>query len=323
MFCYFYFMKQFNCPSFHTSFISYRNGILAFLLFTLQTVISADSAYVAGRSYFGEKNFIEYIAGNMPLVICVPHGGHLQPDQITNRELGTKGHYDANTQELARAVVEAVFRRTGKYPHCIINRLHRNKLDANREEFDATQDDPSAFSAYKEFHQFIDSAETSVWRSFGFGLYIDLHGHRHKIQQLELGYLLVGLQLGMNNDSLDAQKLLSTSSVELLAIQQHLSLSETIRGPKSIGALFEKHSIPAVPSPRQPTPGRTPYFSGGYNLERHSSAGGGLLGGVQLETYIDGMRDEEKNWKAFAETAAEVFIEYLHEYERRISNKIN
>jgi hypothetical protein len=127
----------------------------------------------------------------------------------------------------------------------------------------------------------------------------------------------------MNNDSLDAQKFLSASSVESLAIHQHLSLSETTRGPKSIGALFEKHGIPAVPSPRQPSPGRTPYFSGGYNLERHSSAGGGLLGGVQLETYIDGLRDEEINWRAFAETAAEVFIEYLHEYERRISRKTN
>jgi len=274
-------------------------------------------ALIPGRSYFGDTQFIEYIAGNMPLVISVPHGGHEQPKEIADRELGTRGQYDTRTQELARAIVEALHRRTGTYPHCIINRLHRNKLDANREEYDAAQDDPRALRAYNEFHQRIDSAESSVWRSFGYGLYIDLHGHRHALQRLELGYLLVGSQLGMSDDSLNASGQCSASSVESLAVQQGRSLSETIRGPRSIGTLFEQRGIPAVPSSRHPDPDGAPYFSGGYNLERHSSAGGGLLGGVQIETYMQGMRDDEKNLKAFAETAADVLVDYLREYQIR------
>ena len=277
---------------------------------------------IPGRSYFGEKHYIEYIAGNMPLVISVPHGGHMEPEEIADRELGTKGNYDVYTQELARAIVDAVYRRTGKYPHCIINRLHRSKLDANREEYDAAQDNPPALGAFREFHQFIDSAESRVWNTFGAGLYIDLHGHRHKTQQLELGYLLVGSQLALSDDSLNARKILTASSVESLAVQQHMPLAEIIRGPKSIGALFEQRGIPAVPSPARPNPGRALYFSGGYNLERHSSAGTGVLGGVQIETYITGIRDGEKNVNAFAETAADVLLEYLRTSQARSSQTL-
>ena len=278
---------------------------------------------IPGKSYFGEKHYIEYIAGNMPLVISVPHGGHLEPEEIADRELGTKGNYDVYTQELARAIVDAVFRRTGKYPYCIINRLHRSKLDANREEYDAAQDNQPALQAFREFHQFIDSAESSVWRTFGAGLYIDLHGHRHKTQQLELGYLLVGSQLALSDDSLNAQKNLTSSSVGSLAMQQRLSLAEIIRGPNSIGALFEQRGIPAVPSPTRPNPGGALYFSGGYNLERHSSAGPGVLGGVQIETYSTGIRDGDKNVNAFALTAADVLLEYLRVYQLRMAHRIN
>ncbi|MCX6135993.1 MAG: hypothetical protein NTV54_00650 [Ignavibacteriales bacterium] len=316
-------MRQNIRPHLCILFIVIRNSILAILSISIQSATAADTAYVAGRSYFDEKQYIEYIAGNMPLVISVPHGGHLEPGEITNRELGTQGHYDTNTQELARAIVDAVYQRTGKYPHCVINRLHRSKLDANREEFDAAQDDPLALGAFRKFHEFIDSAESSAWKSFGYGLYIDLHGHRHTIQRLELGYLLVGLQLKLPNDSLNARKHLSGSSVESLAVQQHMPLAEAVRGPKSIGALFERRGIPAVPSPRQPDPQGAPYFSGGYNLERHTAAGGGLLGGLQIETYVDGIRDSEKNWKAFAGITADVLIEYLGEYRRRVSDHSN
>ena len=90
-----------------------------------------------------------------------------------------------------------------------------------------------------------------------------------------------------------------------------------------MGAIFERHGIPAVPSPTHPNPGGAPYFSGGYNLERHSSAGGGPLGGLQLETYIDGIRDGEENVRAFARTAADVLIEYLLEYQAHVPHGVD
>ena len=45
-------------------------------------IVSADSVksgYTAGEKYFGRKEYTEYIAGNLPLIISVPHGGHLKP----------------------------------------------------------------------------------------------------------------------------------------------------------------------------------------------------------------------------------------------------
>jgi hypothetical protein len=38
-----------------------------------------------GNSVFGQRNFIEYVPGELPLVIAAPHGGRLTPAEIPNR----------------------------------------------------------------------------------------------------------------------------------------------------------------------------------------------------------------------------------------------
>ena len=162
------------------------------------------TAFIAGQSSFGKNDFIEYVVGNLPVVISVPHGGYLKPSTIPDRVLGTAGHQDTQTQELAREIIELFRKQTDKVPHVIINRLHRDKLDANRELFDAAQDDPIASDAWNEFHGFIDTAEQRIQQEFGKGLYIDLHGHRHEWQVIELGYLLVSNQLKLSDAELDA-----------------------------------------------------------------------------------------------------------------------
>ena len=66
---------------------------------------------------------------------------------------------DRNTQELARAVALAIRELCGGVPHVVINRLHRVKLDANREVVEAAQGNPFAERAWKEHHAFIDAAK--------------------------------------------------------------------------------------------------------------------------------------------------------------------
>ena len=166
-----------------------------------------------GQSVFGKNDFIEYVVGNLPIIISVPHGGYLKPPTLPDRTLGTGGRQDTKTQELAREIIEFFREKTGKYPHVIMNRLHREKLDANRELFDAALDDPIAGEAWNEFHSFIDSAEERVEREFGKGLYIDLHGHRHDWQVVELGYLLVSNQLSLTDAGLDSSVEVTTTSL--------------------------------------------------------------------------------------------------------------
>src|SRR5690242_16782534 len=87
--------------------------------------------YQAGKTYFGRQRYIEYLAGDLPLVLSAPHGGREKPDELPDREQGTFA-FDTNTQELARAIGSELATRTGHWPHLIICRVHRRKLDCNR-----------------------------------------------------------------------------------------------------------------------------------------------------------------------------------------------
>ena len=263
-----------------------------------------------GQSVFGKNNYIEYVTGNLPVAISVPHGGYLKPPTIPNRTLGTAGHQDTGTQELAREIAEIFHQITGRFPHIIINRLHRDKLDANRELFDAAQDDPAATDAWNEFHSFIDSAEQHIEREFGRGLYIDLHGHRHDWQAVELGYLLVSSQLKLSDLELDSVAALSVSSFGRLPDRLTLRPSRLIRGELSFGALLRKHGFVSVPSPDIPHPNGEPYFSGGYNLERHSAFSGQKVWGIQVELPI-GIREDNTRRRAFAIAFVKSALDFL------------
>lgn len=256
-------------------------------------------AVLAGQSIFGKNGFTEYVVGNLPIVISVPHGGYLKPSTIPDRVLGTAGHQDTYTQELAREIIEEFRRTTGSVPHVIINRLHRDKLDANRELFDAAQDDSIATNAWNEFHDFIDTAEHHVQRDAGHGLYIDLHGHRHTWQVIELGYLLVGNQLKLGDAELDASVQPATTSLGLITNNPMPSLSQLVRGPRSFGSALEREGFATVPSMMHLDPGAEPYFSGGYNLEQHSAFSGKKVRGIQVELPTK-IREDAARRNAFA-----------------------
>ena len=267
-------------------------------------------AVVAGQSIFGKNGFIEYVVGNLPVVISVPHGGYLKPSTIPDRVLGTAGHQDTKTQELAREIIEEFRKQTGKVPHVIINRLHRDKLDANRELFDAAQDDPIATDAWNEFHNFVDTAEQRVQQEFGKGLYIDLHGHRHTWQVIELGYLLVGNQLNLSDAALDDSVQAATTSLGFTISNRTIPLSQLVRGPHSFGAALEQEGFATVPSPAHPDPGSEPYFSGGYNLEQHSAFSGRKVWGIQVELPT-GIREDDARRRAFATAFVKSAIGFL------------
>jgi hypothetical protein len=264
----------------------------------------------AGQSSFGKNSFIEYVAGNLPILISVPHGGYLKPSTIPDRILGTAGHQDTKTEELAREIIEQFRRQTGRVPHVVINRLHRDKLDANRELFDAAQDDPIATEAWNEFHNFIDTAEQRIQQEFGTGLYIDLHGHRHTRQVIELGYLLVSSQLKLADAALDSSVLPGPTSLGVNLNDRTMPLSQLVRGPHSLGAALEREGFATVPSPAHPHPNDKPYFSGGYNLEQHSAFSGRNVWGIQVELPTT-IREDDTRRRAFADAFVRSALSFL------------
>jgi hypothetical protein len=288
-------------------------SFLALLLCNLAVAVAADdSTFVPGTSYFGRNNYIEYIAGNSPYVLSAPHDGFLKPAEIPDRTGDITTGHESNVQDLIRKIGQTVFAREGRFPHIIICHLERIKLDADREIVEATQGNLFAIQAWKEYHSFIDTAAQQVQKSFGRGFYIDLHGYSsHPIQRLELGYLLSSMSLSLSDSELDKPAYGNSSSIRTMIPISGLSFSQLLRGPRSLGSLFENRGYPAVPSDRQPNPGSSGYFNGGYNTQRHGSAGGGPISGVQIECNMVGVRDSENARRSFAEAFAEVIKTYI------------
>ncbi len=254
---------------------------------------------------------IEYHSGTLPLILTVPHGGTREPSDLPDRISGTSGRYDTNTLELGRSIAEALKKRTGRSPFLVINRVHRKKLDTNRDVLEAAQDDSLATALWEAWHACIDSAKRAVVQQFGAGLLVDLHGHRHREAWLELGYLLSGSDLERSDDSLNMPGTVNSSSIGGLTRFSPVSFAAIIRGPMSLGALFEDHGYESVPGPTHPHPGGKAYFSGGYNTERHGSLQGGTIVAIQLETPWAPVRDTDAHRTSFAEAAADVFAQYL------------
>lgn len=258
----------------------------------------AVSRYEPGLSYFGRRGYVEYVPGDLPLVVSVPHGGALTPAEIPDRSSGTTVT-DVNTVETGRAVRDAFIRRSGRAPHLIISHLKRTKLDPNREIVEAAQANPYAENAWVEFQTYIDIAADQVVRDFGSGLYLDLHGHGHAIDRVELGYLLSASTLNLDDVALDAAGYVSASSIRAVAEESPLSFSELLRGGQSFGAYLAAQGIASVPSPAAPSPGDADYFSGGYNTDRHGSRHGGTVSGIQMELQRPGIRDTAANRETF------------------------
>ncbi|MFH0990697.1 MAG: lamin tail domain-containing protein [bacterium] len=288
-------------------------GLLTILLVLITECTFAafvDTTFIPGKSYFGRNEYIEYIAGDTPYILSAPHGGILKPVEIPDRDSG-ETVMDSNVRELARSVSEAVFAREGKYPHIIICHLSRIKLDANRDLPQATKGgNPAAVQAWKEFQSFIDTAKQTVVKQYGKGFYIDLHGHGHPNQRLELGYILTSSMLSYTDAVLDQPAYGNASSIRTLIQYAQLPFSQLLRGPRSLGSFFENRGYPATPSEMQPSPNDPSFWSGGYNTQRHGSSSGGPISGVQIECNMTGVRDTDKNRKKFAETIAEVFDYY-------------
>lgn len=297
-----------------------KSALPIFILF-LPLAIKAQG-FKADSVYYGTKEYIEYLPGNLPLIFAASHGGYLTPASIPVRSCaGCVTVMDANTQELARLVREAVFRRTGCYPHLIINRLRRNRLDANRDIFEAALGNPEAEQAWREYHGFLDTAKQAVAQKFNRGLFIDLHGHGHSIQRLELGYLLSGSTLRLSDGSLNAPGVVVNSSIRKLSDDnlKKFTHAELLRGALSLGTLLAKSGYAAVPSDADPAPrSGEDYFSGGYSTERHGSVDGTKIDAIQIECNFQGVRDSEPGLNFFADALAASLMEYLitHYFDR-------
>ena len=265
--------------------------------------ISTGLASRAGVSQFGEHGYIEYIPGDLPIVLSAPHGGPIgnnvegAPPTITgiidrdctNQEFASNScrtTNDYNTAVLTQAIVDSFAEKTGCYPHAVINQLARRKLDANREIGEAAMGDESAETAWHEYHDFIRVAKNKIQQDYGSGLLLDVHGHGHSQRHIQVGYLLDEDDLALSNSELNSTSIINKSSIKNLVSSnlQGLSHSALIRGGQAFGTMLENLNMHSIPSQQSPQPYTDiSFFEGGYNLAVHSSRNGGTVDGIQVE----------------------------------------
>ncbi len=283
---------------------------LAAVVVVFGAALAQAAEPAVGTSVFGAEQYVEYIPGELPLILSAPHGGRETPEAIPD---WTKGvvEADVNTQELARAVAAEVFARTGHHAHLIICRLHRRKLDCNREVGEAAAGSPIAERAWGEYHGFIRQAAASVTSKYPNGFLIDLHGHSHKDPRLELGYGHSAQELGRPEAELNAPEFAAAGSLRVIAARRKTPYTELLSGPRSLGALLEAEGYRATPSPRMPVP-TEPFFRGGYTMREHTG-GNSKLAGLQIECNRPGVRDTRENREKFATALVSVLVPYLEE----------
>lgn len=277
--------------------------------------------------YFSANKYIEYIPGDLNIILSVPHGGYLKPESIPDRDAGAsfkgcvvydhKYHKykdpkkwpvrvkcDLMTIELAISISDELAKIwDGHRPHVILNRLHRGKLDCNCCKEKGTFNHPEAAAAWEAFHGYIERAKSTMK---GRGLFFDLHGHVHSENWVELGYTVQGEDLDANKFSLA-----STSVSSLVKCYPQKSY-DLIKGPQSFGGLLAKEGYVTVPSPQHPSPGKGSYYTGGYNTEKHGSKNGGSIDGIQIES--PACVRTNANLKAYSKALAKTMKEFYQLY---------
>jgi len=254
------------------------------------------------------------------LIICAPHGGREKPEDIPDRTRGTFA-FDTNTQELVRAIGETFKQRSGQAPYLVICKLHRVKLDCNREELEGSAGQPEALEAWHAYHGAIRAAIQRATDTHGGVFLIDIHGHGHKIQSLEIGIGHSPEEFSLPDSKLNSRAVWERSTLAALMRNGSASYAELIWGPMSFGTLMQAAGFPSTPSGSVPIP-PIPFFNGGYTVREHTARAlettNSNVAALQIETNYTGVRDTKQNQLKFADALFEVTSTYLKAHQKLI-----
>ena len=276
-----------------------------------------DSEIISGRE-FDISDMIKVSSGDIPLVISAPHGGSLTPNEIPNRSCsGITTVRDRNTTELADEIRYQMKQDFGVEPYMVSALIHRKKIDLNRDVDLATCGHTVGKAVWQEYHRKIEEAIQSAIEEYGGAIFIDLHGHGHEIQRLELGYLLNNEELRASYEGMGStEDLVEESSLKnLINLIPDIDFQDVLTGEKAFGTIMENEGIPSVPSLQDPFPyPEEAYFNGGYNTRRYSSDDYPEVFGWQIEAHYNGVRNSDENRNAFAKAFSKAIMVQLEEY---------
>merc|ERR1712055_785995 len=284
-------------------------------------------------------SWVEYLPGDLNLIITVPHNGKEKPEGLEGRKAGYKDneglcHFpgtdnpeemdsddevcevslgaDLYTRSIAKKVSKKLEKLTGgQKPHVIVSSMHRSRMDPNRNEEEGAQGRPLAQWAYHEFRGKIAQVKSQM---DGPGLLLDFHGQTHAGDRTELGYAVS--RVNINKGRKNPEKL-QRSSIDALASRSEDGLEGLIWGKEGLGAFMEALGCRAVLSNRpQEDPKKGDYYGGAKPdkiIYRYGSRNAGQVDAIQVEMQKDVRKDEEH--EEFAEKLGEaIFNFYTRHY---------
>jgi len=268
----------------------------------------------AALQMIDKEGWTAYLKGTMPLVISVPHGGTLNLGEVADRSCeGAVTVTDSYTKELALEIADQLQKFKGQLPYLVICNLIRKDIDQNRDKSEATCGDSRMEGPWEVFHSQIDDAIDEAISKFGHCIYIDLHGHGHPEQRLELGYMLSDKELKEIYQTKQTPAKQHSLSNYLTASKGTLELHDLLFGPEAFGTLMAKEGFPAVPSAQDPFPQEgQKYFNGGYNTRRYTAANRPQVVGWQIESNMKGVRDKAGR-PVFAAAFTKVITQYIEQ----------
>lgn len=215
-------------------------------------------------SFYG-NNYLRYSFGQTNVVITAPHGGGIRPYNIPKRRWG-KLLKDSYTRRLTEKVVELMYSK----PYYVISDIHRNRVDLNRDLYEAAQGNYKAERIWKMWNGLLENYIGDARDIFGKILYIDIHSHNDS-DKFQLGYNI------SSKDYLDlyyGKKIYNITSLDSL----DRDVYDMIFGECSFKESFELMGYEVfMPD------GEEPYFNGGRNIEIFNGDG---VGAVQIEVPV-------------------------------------
>ena len=233
-------------------------------------------------------------AGNLPLILTIPHDGGQALCCTPARTTGTRVR-DTGTYAFARQLAARLEARTGQRPYMVVARYSRQYLDVNRPEAQALQS-PQALPAYRAYHAQIARFVAETKSRFPAGaLLLDIHG-----QGAQPDTVFIGTQTGLSTHAL---------------LQRQGSAA--MQGSQSLIGQLAAKGYPTSPAAHSTNAGATlatwPRYAGGYTITSYGSHHAGGIDAMQIELGKN-LRRNLPPAKNFAHDFADALLVFMQAY---------
>jgi N-formylglutamate amidohydrolase len=209
-------------------------------------------------------------AGDLPILITVPHGGTEPIPGVAPRQRGVV-RADGGTLDVAQALTDRLERELGARPYLVAARFHRRFADANRAEPQAIES-AAARTSYAQYHARIGDFVAQLRARFPNGaLLIDLHGQ--------------------NEDPAVAHRGTQNGATVAALLRRHGP--DALSGPQSLFGALQRTGTRVFPPAGAPlgNPRENARWAGGYTVQSYGSGRDGGIDAIQIELGRDLRRD--------------------------------